>query len=123
MPGPLTSTEKAQIKDHLRWSSGETPAAYVTLYVDPTLDALANEAHLVVVRGHLETLNGLYTQLKALPEGFDIDEAKGIKFAKDAEARTLDMYKFWRDQLATSLDLNINTQSRGGTKRRNRPIR
>jgi len=122
MPGSLTDTEKAQIKDHLRWSSGETPPAYVTLYVNPTLDAISEDAHLAMVREHLDTLNNLRTQLKALPEGFDIDEAKGIKFAKDSEARTMDMYRFWREQLATSLDLNINTQSRGGTKRRNRAI-
>lgn len=119
----LTATEMAEIRDHLKWSNVKPAPAYVELYVNPTLEALSDPAHLAVVRGHLETLNGLYAQLKVLSEGFDIDELKGIKFSKDAEARTWGMYCFWRDQLAQSLSLKVNTASASGGSNRNRGIR
>lgn len=124
MPGPLTETEMAQIKDHGNWGGGEVPAAYVQVYVDPTLQHLANEAHLAVIREHLAELNSIYAQLKAAKEDFGLDEAKGIKFSRANEGRLWGMYKFWREKLYQQLDLNINTEPRGsGRRRRSRGIR
>lgn len=122
MPGPLTATEKAQIKDHGNWGTGTTPAAYVEVYVNPTLDELVDEAQLAVVRGHLTECNSLYTQLKASTEDYSLTEAKGIKFANDTENRLYSMYQFWRDKLYLNLDLKINTTPPRPTNRRNRPI-
>lgn len=121
MPGPLTADEKAQIKDHGKWGTGDVPAAYVQVYVDPTLDRLTDEAHLTIVRGHLAECNSLLEQMKTLSDDFDLDEAAGIKFAKDTENRVYGLYLFWRGKLYASLDLEINSSRK--PRRRNRAIR
>ena len=120
MAGPLTDTEKAQIKDHGNWGGGDVPAAYVQVYVDPTLTGLSDEAVLAIVRGHLTRCNTVYTQLESAQENFGLDQAGSIKFNPDEEARLWAMYRLWRTKLYDALYLKVNAS---GSSRRNRAIR
>ena len=120
MSGPLTDTEKAQILDHLGWSIGLFVQDYPYVYVQPVLNGLVIEAHLAVIRGHLDSLNAIYIEQKAIISKFKLTEVKGIKFANDAELRLWGMYQDWVYKLAASLNVNANPELYG--RRGGRPI-
>ena len=106
----LTTTEKAEVRDHLGWDNASIHSHYVNTVLNPSLDEDMDEAKLVVVRGHLGRLNGIYAQLAAAPEDFGIDEVKGIKFSRALEGRLGGMYAFWQSKLAQNLNLKINAE-------------
>lgn len=115
--GALTSTEKAQIRDHMGWSNGLFMQDYSYIYVQPVLDGITDDAKLEIIRAHLTRLNKVYAQLDDLVENMALKEVKGIVFDGSAEGRLWAMYRDWLIKLCQALDLNPNRPRGGGGRR------